>query len=132
MPTDAPLKRYAQAEFLAQQGKYSEAAANMKEITLLFPTSPLVDHAWLAWGLNEQRAGQAEAAKDAFEQFLKEFDDSILRDKVMFALGNLLENALNDPMNAQTMYQRILIEYPNSIYYNSARERVQQLRKGSS
>jgi tetratricopeptide (TPR) repeat protein len=131
-PTEVPLKQYARAQFFERQGKFSEAAAMFKELTVSFPTSPLMEHSWFAIALDERRTESFSDAKLTLEQFLEKFDDSILRDKVLFTLGDLLETELNDPSGAMTVYTRILAEYPNSIYSNTARERILALRKGQS
>ena len=55
-------------------------------------------------------------------------DASILLDNSYFRLGELYENKLNVSEKAKEMYQKIIFEYPSSIYLVDARKRFRKLR----
>ncbi len=130
--SEAALKQFARAQLLERQGKYNEAAAMMNDITVSFPTSPILERAYFALALDHRRSGKPEDAQRSLKAFLDRFADSILRDKVLFTLADIHEQDLNNAAGAIELYTRILSEFPNSIYSGIARERILALRKGHS
>ena len=52
----------------------------------------------------------------------------ILADDALFGLADIHENQLGDPETAQGLYERLLNEFPGSLYVVEARKRFRQLR----
>ena len=54
--------------------------------------------------------------------------ESLLIDDSIFALGILYRDRLNDPEKAQEMFEKIIFEFPSSIYLVDARKYYRKLR----
>ena len=52
----------------------------------------------------------------------------ILADDALFGMAELHEEQLGDPDTAQGLYERLLNEYPGSLYVVEARKRFRRLR----
>ena len=52
----------------------------------------------------------------------------ILADDALFHLAELYDIQLKDAATAQSLYERLLTEYPGSLYVVEARKRFRQLR----
>jgi TolA-binding protein len=131
-PGEVPLQRYAQALFLERQRKYSEAAAIAQDIISLYPSSDIVDPAYLKLALLQLRSGRTQDAAASYQAFLDSRSESFLRDRGMFFLAQLREDKLGDAQGAMALYQQMLNEFPLSQFAARARERILQLRKGNS
>jgi len=49
-------------------------------------------------------------------------------DDAVFMLGDIYENHLDDKASAQSWYQKIITDYPASLWINDARKRFRILR----
>jgi tetratricopeptide (TPR) repeat protein len=49
-------------------------------------------------------------------------------DDAVYMLGDIYDNNLNDKEQAKTYYQKIITDYPGSLWINDARKRFRQLR----
>ncbi len=56
------------------------------------------------------------------------YPESLLIDDSIFKLGILYRDHLNSPVKAQEMFERIIFEYPSSIYLVDARKYYRKLR----
>lgn len=54
---------------------------------------------------------------------------SLYNDKSLFLLANLYNYGLNDKKNALTEYQILLEKYPNSLYFDKARQMINILNE---
>jgi len=52
----------------------------------------------------------------------------ILADNATFQLADLYENILGDTTKAQELYEKVLLEYPGSLFVVEARKRFRRLR----
>jgi TolA-binding protein len=123
---------YAKGMSLSRMERWNEGIAVFTGLRVKYPNSPLFDRASLQLGDMMRRAGRYNEAAVVYEDFMKAQTESILRDEILFALAALYENDLHDSARAVECYQRLLVDFPNSIHNGAARERIQYLRKGNS
>ena len=123
------LGKFAGAEFLARQGKNTEAIAVLLANIQSFPQAPLVDDALMKVGELQTSAGFFREAAASYERLLAEFrDKSTELDRAEFALGEVYQYGLRDPVRAQAAFERLLADHPKSILADRARQRIRQLR----
>ncbi len=127
-PTDAPLQRYAKAEFLQRQHKDSEAAATLENLITTFPSSPIVDRATLTLAGIYRRLKRYGEARATLERFVKEEEESILRDEALFSLARIYEDT-SEHEKAIATYGLLLKDFPHSLYVDEARKRIRALRE---
>ena len=68
-----------------------------------------------------------QAAK-LYEKVATEFSFDILADDALFQWAEILEKKLNDRSKAQELYEKIVMDYSDSIYTVEARKRFRKLR----
>jgi len=118
---------FAKAEFLAEQKKFSEAAKIYRNIS----DNP---QAFVLHSISLLRAGEMMLAENnyfeavsSFEYIVEEGEKNIYADKAVYLLGKIHQFGLNDLVKAEEYYQKLLAEYPNSIYVDDAREQLKIL-----
>lgn len=123
------LRKFAGADFLALQGKNTEAVSVLLSIVKSYPEAPLVDDALMRVGELQASAGFFREAAGAYERLLDEFKDrSTELDRAEFALAEVYQYGLRDPVRAQATYERLLADHPKSILADRARQRIRQMR----
>lgn len=74
-----------------------------------------------------RRNGQPQKAIDAYRQMLDDSSFLLPRDHVLLTLGAAQEDA-NRLKDARTSYERLVQEYPGSVYAGEARQRAEYLQ----
>jgi tetratricopeptide (TPR) repeat protein len=123
------LKQFSAAEFLARQGKNTEAVPVLLSVIQTYPRAPLVDDALMAVGALEASAGLFREAAASYERLLAEFrESSIELDRAEFNLAEVYQYGMHEPARAQAAYEKLLADHPKSILAGRARQRIRQLR----
>lgn len=123
-----PLARFAAADLMVLQHKYSEAIAEMDSINKLFPEHTLGDDILFKKAEIYNKIGKFTEAEKMYSDILKYYADEIYGDDAQFKLAELYEKKLNDFEKAKQAYQDLLTKYPGSIYVVEARKRFRILR----
>jgi len=126
--TPEPLKMYAKAELLSFQNQTKEAFTILDEIVLKYPDHSLIDDIWYLKGNIYRKQKKYEEAISFYEKTISADPASIRIDNALFALGELYENNVVDIEKARTYYERIFMEFSDSLYAVEARKRFRQLR----
>jgi tetratricopeptide (TPR) repeat protein len=123
------LREFSAAEFLARQGKNTEAVPLLLAVIRSYPQAPLVDDALMAVGALQASAGLFREAVASYERLLAEFrESSIELDRAEFNLAEVYQYGTHEPARAQATYERLLADHPKSILAGRARQRIRQLR----
>ena len=123
-----PLEMYARADLLYLQYKDSLAMQTLDSISFNYPGHSLQDEIYFKKYEMNYRAHEYDEAKQYLELILDIYGDDLLADKATFQLASLYENQYNDLDKASEMYQKILTDYPNSLYIDEARNRFREIR----
>jgi tetratricopeptide (TPR) repeat protein len=124
MNDSSNLVTLAQAEFLAEQKKFGEAAAVFKK---LFDNQ----QAFVLHAISGIRYGEMMIAIDNYSEatsildsISSEGDKNIYADKAVYLLGNIQQFGLKNYSKAQEYYEKLLADYPKSIYLDDARAQI--------
>ena len=71
---------------------------------------------------------QYDKAADNYQYIIANYRDEILADDAHFYLGELYQNELAEPEKAKPLYESIIFNYEDSIYFIEARKRFRMLR----
>jgi tetratricopeptide (TPR) repeat protein len=71
---------------------------------------------------------QFEKAKTNYESILENYRDGILADDALYALAHIYEKELNLPEKAKELYEQIIFNHADSIYFVEARKKYRALR----
>ncbi len=122
------LKIYAKAELLAYQNKKNQAIDTLNLILQNHKGHPMEDNALFKQAELYTSAENYILAENNYLKIIEIHLESILIDDSYYYLAELYANHLNKPEKAKEIYQKIIFEYPSSIYLVEARKKYRKLR----
>ncbi|MGZ4001759.1 MAG: tetratricopeptide repeat protein, partial [Mucilaginibacter sp.] len=124
----AALKMYARADLQIFAEQPEKAVVILDSINVKFPGNNLSDDILMA---KARILIQQKDFADAIVPLKKIVDEhpfNLWADDAIFMLGDLYENKLNNKDQAKIYYQKIISDYPGSLWINEARKRFRVLR----
>ena len=122
------LKEYAKADLLAYQNKDPEALLILKDIYKNYQGFPVEDEALFKEAQVLIKLKKYDDALLSFEKVIALNPEGILNDDAYYQMAELYSKQLNLPEKAKEYYQKIIFEYPSSIYLVDARKKYRELR----
>jgi len=122
------LKTYAKADLLAFQNKNKEAIDTLNTVLKKFKGRSIEDEALFKQAELYTKIKKYELAEKNYLDIVELQKDGILVDDCYFRLAELYEKQLNSIEKAKEIYQKIIFEFPSSIYLVDARKRFRKLR----
>lgn len=122
------LKKYARADLLAFQNKNKEAVALLDEILNENKGDKIEDDALLKQAILYEEEENWSSAEANYLKILQFYSKSILADNATYNLAQLYNNRMNEPEKAKDFYEKIIFNFPDSIYFVEARRNFRQLR----
>ena len=132
MNDSSELVRYSQAEFLADQKKFDEAAEKYNLVAQNQKAFMLKNIAELREAEMELAAGNNSKSIEMLEKITGEESKNIYADKALYLLGKIYEFGLNDQPKAIEKYEELLAKFPDSLYLDDARDEIIKLRNKTS
>ena len=86
------------------------------------------DEALLKQGELYETTGQYAKAEANYLKLIEFYRDDILADDAHFRLAKLYEDQLQQPEKAKELYEQILFNFADSIYFVEARKKYRLLR----
>jgi len=123
-----PLELFARAQLLSYQNKKGQSIDTLQIILDDFKGSAVEDDALVFQAELYTGLGQYKKAETNYLMFMSNYDKSILIEKVVFKLAQLYQTELNRPDLAKEYYEKILFNYPSSIFLVDARKQYRILR----
>ncbi|WP_223833865.1 tetratricopeptide repeat protein [Spirosoma profusum] len=126
--TEAAMREYASIDLLLFQNKTDEAVAALNGMLKKYAEHTIVDEVlWLRANTFMKQGKNNEALED-LKKIVASYPYDILGDDAMFTQGKIFEDRLKDKQAAMDAYQKVLTQYPGSIYGAEARKRFRMLR----
>lgn len=122
------LIEYARAEAFSFQHKNKEATVLLHKIITEFKGMPIEDDALYSLALLATKEKRFSEAIKNFEKIIALNLEGVLVDDCFYELAKLHEEHLEEPKKAAAYYQKILFDYPSSIYMVEARKKFRKLR----
>lgn len=122
------LKLYAKVDLLTFQNKNDEAVALLDTILAKHKTEPIIAQALFKQAQLFSINLQFEKAKVNYLAIIENYKDGILIDDAYFQLAQIYEKQLNLTEDAKGLYEQIIFNHPDSIYFVEARKRYRALR----
>ena len=126
--TGAQLRAFARADFLSYRKKQELSGRVLDSLLLSHPNAVLMPHLLLRKATLLAGTGNNEAAVALYERIFKEFADHYLADDALFRSAMLLEQSPATVNEARKLYEKIINDYPASVYAAQARMRYRMLR----
>jgi len=126
--TQTALKKFARADLLALQNKDREAISMLDDILSNHKGEKIEDEALLRQGMLYEKVNEFEKAEAAYLKIIEFYKEDILADDAFFRLAQLYENKLGEPDKAKDLYEQVIYDFADSIYFVEARKRFRMLR----
>ena len=122
------LKMFASAELLQFKNLSLPALARLDSITIKYPQNTLADDILMTRSRIYIRNGEFDKAAVLLNQLIAHPQKNIWTDDALFMLAGLNEVQLNNPEQAKILYQRLITDFPGSMYVAEARKHFRKLR----
>jgi predicted Zn-dependent protease len=122
------LLMYAKAEMIQFRNRPELALSKLDSIGLLYPNNSLVDDVLMAKANIFLKTNDPSKAAEALNELINAHNESIWIDDALFTLADLYEKKLNDIAQAKILYQKLMSDYPGSMFNAEARKRFRNLR----
>jgi tetratricopeptide (TPR) repeat protein len=126
--TQSGLKLYAKADLMAFQNNNDEAIILLDEILTQHKGKTIEDQALFKQAQLFEIKKEYHKAEVNYQSIITNFSDDILADDAYFYLAELYRTKLNEPEKAQELYEKIIFNYQDSIYFVDARNNFRLLR----
>ena len=126
--TQTALRQYAKADLMAYQNKTEEAIKILDEVLANHKTETIVDQALFMQAQLFEKQNKYIEAEANYQTIIANFKDDILIDDAYYALAELYLNVLNNPDRAKYLYEQIIFNHADSIYFIEARKKYRTLR----
>lgn len=122
------LKIYARADLQIFAQQPTKAVMVLDSIDKKFPNNALSDDILMSKSrILIQQKNYADVVP-LLKKIADEHPNDLWADDAVFMLGDIYENRLNDKTSAKNYYQKIITNYPGSLWINEARKRFRLLR----
>ncbi|WP_027127517.1 tetratricopeptide repeat protein [Gelidibacter mesophilus] len=122
------LKLYAKADLMAFQNKNDEAISILDKILLEHQGESIEDQALFKQAELLVQKKQYDKAIKNYESIIGSYNDGILADDAYYYLAELYNTVLSEPEKAKALYEKIIFNHQDSIYYVEARKQFRMLR----
>lgn len=122
------LKLYAKADLMAFQNKTDEAISLLDTILTEHKAESIIPQAFLKQAQLFEQKKQYEKALVNYQSIITNYRDGILADDAYYFLAELYNNQLVQPEKAKELYEKIIFDHQDSIYFVDARKKFRMLR----
>lgn len=126
--TGAALKMYARADMYIFANQPEKAMRTLDSIDTKYPGNSLTDDILMAKARIMIGKKDYAGASTNLKTIADTHSTSLWADDAVFMLGDLYDNNLNNKELAKAYYQKIITDYPGSLWLNEARNRFRVLR----
>ena len=126
--TQTALKKFSRADLLSLQNKNNEAIILLQDILTNHKGEKIEDETLLKMGEIYEISQRYDQAEASYLKLIEFYNDDILADDAHFRLAKLYEGPLAQPDKAKELYEQIIFNFADSIYFVEARKRYRMLR----
>lgn len=125
------LKLYAKADLFAFQNKTDDAILVLDKILKEHKGENIIAQTLYQQAKLYEKKKQYVKAKTNYQDIIKTYRDGILADDALYYLAELYNSHLENPDEAKALYEKIIFEHQDSIYFIEARKKFRMLRGDS-
>ncbi|MGI4749564.1 MAG: tetratricopeptide repeat protein [Janthinobacterium lividum] len=126
--TGNALKMYARADFLIYKEQTERAMITLDSINKVYPGNSLADDILMAKAKIFIQQKQYSTAIPFLQEIVDEHPNDLWADDAVFMMADLYESQLENKAKAQVLYQKIITDYPSSLWISEARKKFRALR----
>ncbi|KPL01873.1 MAG: hypothetical protein AMJ73_09635 [candidate division Zixibacteria bacterium SM1_73] len=125
------LSVFAEAVLEELQGKFDSAILKLEKI-ISAKSATLSDKAQFEKAKIYREKKKFSSALDSFRELIEKYPQSFYCAKAEKVIGDIYWYDLEDKPKAIQAYQKVLKDYPRSLFVDEVRERLKELKEGSS
>ena len=125
------LKYYAKADLYAFQNKTDDAISLLDKILEEHKTENIISQTLFQQAKLYEKKKQYIKAEANYQEIITNYSDGILADDAHYYLAELYNTHLAKPEQAKELYEKIIFEFQDSIYFIEARRMFRMLRGDS-
>ena len=122
------LKLYSKADLLAFQNKNTKAISVLDTILKNHKTEPIIAQTLYKQGQLFEDKFLFEKARANYQSLIDNYRDGILMDDALYRLANIYLKHFGEPEKAKKLFEEIIFNHADSIYFVEARKKYRQLR----
>ncbi|MFH6945631.1 tetratricopeptide repeat protein [Flavobacterium sp. FlaQc-50] len=126
--TQTALKQFAKGDFLLYQNKKQEAIAQFQGILKTFKGQEIEAVTMLRLGKIYESLADYSAALSQYQQIIDHHSEGIYVDEALYFSAEIYNDELKDTEKAKPLYEKIIFNHQDSIYFVDARKKYRQLR----
>lgn len=123
-----PLEMFSRADLLYFQNRFDDSQKVLDSITYVFPDNDLADDIIYRKANIAYRTGNFAKAADYYNEVVTKYAEELLGDDSLFKLASIYQFNLGDNTKAMDAYQKLMTDFPGSVYVVEARKRFRTLR----
>jgi tetratricopeptide (TPR) repeat protein len=126
--TQTALKQFAKGDYLLYQNRNQEAILQFQSILKSFKGQQIEAVTLLRLGKIFEKQGEYNLALSQFQNIIDHHADGIYIDEALYFSAEIYNNKLQQPDKAKPLYEKIIFNHQDSIFFVDARKEYRQLR----
>lgn len=126
--TQVPMQMFARADLLTYQNRFDVATMTLDSIMTMFPAHSLADEILMKKAEIQLKQGHYDIARDLYQEVINVYFIEITADDALFKLADMFQFIYNDNNKAMELYEKLITDFPGSLYVVEARKRFRSLR----
>ena len=126
--TQTALKQFAKGDYLLYQNRNQEAEAQFQMILKNYKGQEIEAVTLLRLGRIYEKLGDFTLALSQYQNITDHHSDGIYVDEALFFSAEIYNKQLKLPEKAKPLYEKIIFNHQDSIYFVDARKTFRQLR----
>ena len=122
------LEIFADADLLLYRNMLDSAWENYTNIEIHNLSHPLLDEVLMRKAQIRMKQARYTEADSLLQKVVDFYPYDITADDALIMMGELNEEKLNNTAKAIDCYEKLLLDYPNSLYTDRARKRYNALK----
>lgn len=126
--TQTALKQFAKCDYLLYQKRNQEAITQFQAILKSFKGQQIEAVTMLRLGKIYEKQVEYNLALAQYQNIIAQHGDGIYVDEALYFSAEIYNNKLQQPEKAKQLYEKIIFNHQDSIYFVEARKKYRQLR----
>jgi tetratricopeptide (TPR) repeat protein len=126
--TQTALKQFAKGDYLLYQNRNQEAIIQFQMVLKNFKGQEIEAVTFLRLGKIYEKSGDYISALSQYQEIINHHADGIYVDEALYFSAEIENNKLHEPDKAKPLYEKIIFNHQDSIYFVDARKKYRQLR----
>lgn len=122
------LKKFARGDYLLYQNKNDLALAQFAKILTEHKGDEIESVTLLRLGKINEKAGHFNEALQFYKQIIDLHSEGIYVDEALFFSAEIYEEQLKQPELAKPLYEKMIFNHQDSIYFIEARRKFREIR----